>query len=170
VRGRPRGETIVHRGGRTAERRTRQKQKGGRKTEPPQHRQRSRQTSDAQPPPRQVILLPPSLLRFVLFPTCRTNIVLHAGGWGGNNSPPGQFCCWARLALAQPCLLGRVWPRRAYQTLLGRDRPNPFWAEIGPTPLGLSPAQLVGPAQPSPFNIIYYILYCFVLFIYVYMF
>jgi hypothetical protein len=36
--------------------------------------------------------------------------------------------------------------------------------------LGLSPAQLVGPAQPSPFNIIYYILYCFVLFIYVYMF
>jgi hypothetical protein len=25
---------------------------------------------------------------------------------------PSQFIFWARLILAQPCLLGRVWPRR----------------------------------------------------------
>jgi hypothetical protein len=35
------------------------------------------------------------------------------------------------------------------------------WAEIGPTLLGLSPAQLVGSAQPSPLNIILYIIYIY---------
>jgi len=42
--------------------------------------------SDAQLPSRQVILLPPFITAFV-FPACRTNNVLHAGGWGENNSP-----------------------------------------------------------------------------------
>jgi hypothetical protein len=30
----------------------------------------------------------------------------------GENNSPRPFCCWARLILAQPSLLGRVWPRR----------------------------------------------------------
>jgi hypothetical protein len=38
-----------------------------------------------------------------------------------------------------------------------RSRVN-CWAEIGPTPFRLSPAQLVGLAQSNPLNIIYYIL------------
>jgi hypothetical protein len=33
------------------------------------------------------------LLRFVLFPACRTNSVLHVGGWGVEIIPPRQFCC-----------------------------------------------------------------------------
>jgi hypothetical protein len=53
------------------------------------------------------------------------------------------------------------------ESFLGRDRPNPFWAEFGPTLLGLRLAQLVG--RPSPHNILYYLLYCFILFIYIYM-
>jgi hypothetical protein len=65
----------------------------------------------------------------------------------GENNSPARFGCWARRILAQK---GNI-------SFLGRDRPNPFWAEIGPTPFGLSPAQLVGPDQPSPFNIVYYI-------------
>jgi len=48
--------------------------------------------------------------------------------------------------------------------------PIHFWAEIGPTLFGLSPAQSVGPDQPSPFNIIYYIYYIlYYLYIYIYM-
>jgi hypothetical protein len=30
---------------------------------------------------------------------------------GGKIIPPASVCCWARLVLAQPSLLGRVWPR-----------------------------------------------------------
>jgi hypothetical protein len=80
-------------------------------------------------------------------------------GWGEINSPR-PFWVWAKRVLAQPCLLGRVWPRREYFF---------FWAEIGPIHFGLSPAQSVGPDQPSPFNIIYYIYYIlYYLYIYIY--
>jgi hypothetical protein len=83
-------------------------------------------------------------------------------GWGGINSP-------------RPFGLGQADPgpalssgpglaQRRISVFLGRDRPNPFWAEIGPTFFGLSPAQLVGPDQPNPFNIIYLyiILFCII--------
>jgi hypothetical protein len=79
----------------------------------------------------------------------------------GENNSPARFGCWARRILAQK---GNI-------SFLGRDRPNPFWAEIGPTPFGLSPAQLVGPDQPSPFNIVYYIYYIlYYLYIYIYIY
>jgi hypothetical protein len=67
------------------------------------------------------------------------------------------MCLWARLILAHPYYLGRVWPKRKYEILLGQDRPNPFWVEIGPTLLELSPAQLVG--RPSPAHLVLYIIY-----------
>jgi hypothetical protein len=55
------------------------------------------------------------------------------------------------------------------ESLLGRDRPNPFWTESGPTLLGLRPAQLVGPGRPSPAHIIFYIIYYIVLYyLYIY--
>jgi len=101
----------------------------------------------------------PSLWRFVLLPACGTNSVLHAGEWGENNSPR-QFCCWARLVLAQPCLLAGPGPEGDI-SFLGRYRPNPFLGRNRPNTFGLSPTQLVGQDQPSPFNIIYYILYLF---------
>jgi len=142
-------------------RRTRQKQKGGRKTEPPQHRQRSRQTSDAQPPPRQVILLPPSLLRFVLFPACRTNSVLHVGGWGENNSPPPVL------------LLGQAGPGPALPFWAGsgpEENIRLCWAEIGLIYFGPRSAQnLWGWVRPGPAHLILYIIYYIVLY-YLYMY
>jgi len=62
--------------------------------------------------------------------------------------------------LAQKKIGDFVGPRSA-QSLLGRDRP---------TLLGLSPAQLFGPARPSPPNIIYIILFLFYLYIYRYIY
>jgi len=84
---------------------------------PPQCRQRSSPTSRAPPPPHQLHFASPFIsfgcLRFL--PTCRT-FVLHARGWGENNSPLVSFPTlgqagsglalmgsfhWARLVLAQ---------------------------------------------------------------------
>jgi len=70
---------------------------------PPQHRQRSSSTSRAPPPPHQVHFSSPCIhFGFLRFPpACRT-FVLHAGGWGENNSPHWLiFQCWARPVLAQ---------------------------------------------------------------------
>jgi hypothetical protein len=79
---------------------------------------------------------------------------------------------WARLVLAQfwcVCGLDWLWPSPVVWARSGPDKNKRFfcWAEIGPTLLGLSSAQLVGPAQPNPPNIIYYILYFFCI-IYIY--
>jgi hypothetical protein len=69
---------------------------------------------------------------------------------------------WARLILAQPCCLGRVWPgTKKERELLGRDRPNPFGAEFGPV-------SWASPAQPNPPNIILYIImYLYYLYIFI---
>jgi len=86
-------------------------------------------------------------------------------GWGENNSPR-PVLAWARRILAQPCLLGRVWPRRECLVFLGRDWPNPFWAKIGPTILGwVRPSRL---GRTSPAHWILYILFC-IIYIYIYM-
>jgi len=83
----------------------------------------------------------------------------------GEINSPRPFCCWARRVLAQPSLLGRVWPRREY-----------FWAEIGPIHFwptsahhcfGLSPAQWFGPAQP---DLILYLLYIYIIFCIIYIY
>jgi hypothetical protein len=67
---------------------------------------------------------------------------------GENNSPPRFFPSWARPILAQLLDLGRVRPRAEPDPVLGRDRPDPFWAGISPIPAGLGLAHLFGPAQP----------------------
>ena len=85
---------------------------------------------------------------------------------GGKIIPPVHFLCWARFVLAQLILLmGQANPGPARSS--GPEEDNSIWAEIGPPPFGLSPAQLVGPDQPSPFNIIYYIYYI-LYYIYIY--
>jgi hypothetical protein len=109
-------------------------------------------------------------------PACRTNSVLHAGGEGENNSPPdvmlpgqadsgpallvfpslgqtssGPALCFVGQTGSGPSLLSGPGPTQTKNRRL-------CWAEIGPTLFGLSPAQLVGSAQPGPPNIIYYLL------------
>jgi hypothetical protein len=83
----------------------------------------------------------------------------------------GQTCSGPASLVDGP---GWSWPSPAFWAGSGPEENISFWAEIGPihflgwnwpNTFGLSPAQLVGLDQPSPFNIIYYILYCFVLFI-----
>jgi len=76
---------------------------------------------------------------------------------GQAGSGPALMCLWARLILAHPLCLGQIWPRLKREIR---------WAEIGPTFLGLSPAQLVG--RPGPAHLVLYIIYyiVFVLFIY----
>jgi hypothetical protein len=84
----------------------------------------------------------------------------------------GQTCSGPASLVDGP---GWSWLSPAFWAGSGPEENISFWAEIGPihflgrnwpNTFGLmSPAQLVGLDQPSPFNIIYYILYCFVLFI-----
>jgi len=102
--------------------------------------------------------------------SCMHNICSACKRMGGNNSPcwfllllgqvgsgpalwvsfsgqgwfwPSPDVLWARLILAQPCCLGRVWPgTKKERELLGRDRPNPFGAESGPV-------SWASPAQPT---------------------
>jgi len=111
---------------------------------PPHHRQRRSKT----PPLRQVTLLHPHSC--FLFPFLHAErIAFCMQGWGENNSPrPFWLLGQADPGPAPPSGPGLA--QKGNTSFLGRDRPNPFWAEIGPTPLGLSPAQLAGPAQPSP--------------------
>ena len=112
----------------------------------------------------------------------------HEGeGKGGNNSPhPWVFCCWPRSVLAQhrwvPFFMGQAGFGPALMIFVGKADSGPTfmsglglaqtqkgkvncWAEIGPTLLGLSLAQLVG--WPSPAHLILYIIYynVFILFI-----
>jgi hypothetical protein len=60
-------------------------------------------------------------------------------------------------SLAQKKIGDFVGPRSA-QSLLGRKRPNPFGLESGP---------VSGSARPSPPSIIYYILHCFLYYLYI---
>jgi hypothetical protein len=63
---------------------------------------------------------------------------------------------------------GWSWPSPLFWVGSGPEEDDSIWAEIGPAPFGLSPAQLVGPDQPNPFNIIYYIYYIlYYLYIYI---
>jgi len=86
--------------------------------------------SDVQPPPRQVTFL--LILAFISFFSSphAERVAFCMQGWGENNSPR-PVSAWARRILAQPCLLGRVWPRRkclfgprSAQSSLGRNRPT----------------------------------------------
>ena len=76
----------------------------------------------------------------------------------GEINSPRPICCWARRVLAQPSLLGRVWPRREFcvgryrpSTLLGRDRPSTFLGRDRPsTRLGRDrPSTFLGRDRPS---------------------
>jgi hypothetical protein len=79
-----------------------------------------------------------------------------------------DFWCWARLVLAQHwwvSFVGPGWFWPSPDVFVGQTDSGPAllsgpglaqtnkkencWAEIGPTLLGLSPAQLFGPAQPT---------------------
>jgi len=117
----------------------------------------------------------------ILFPwpafpsACRT-FVLHAGGWGGNNSP--RWFLVLRQTCSGPASLvdgpGWSWPSPAFWagsgpeeniSFLGRDRPNPFWTEIGPTPLGWVRPSWLG--RISPAHLILYIIYIIFCIIYI---
>jgi len=111
------------------------------------------------PLPRQVNFPSPSFyfrhLRFLLH--AEHSFCMQEDG--GKIIPPVGFLCWARLILDQPCLPGRVWPRREISDFC--------WAEIGPTHFGAKsgPVRWAGPAQPNYILCIMYIILCFVLFI-----
>ena len=128
--------------------------------------------SDAQPPPRQVTFLPPSFSRSFLFPSPHAERVAFCmQGWGENNSP-APFRLGPGGSWPNPVFWAGSGPEENV-SFLGRDRPNPVWAEIGPTILGLSPAQWFGPAQPDLilyfiYIYIYYILYYLYIYIYIY--
>ena len=114
--------------------------------------------SNAQPPPRQVTFLPPSFSRSFLFPSPHS-----ACRGGGKIIPPAPFWLGPGGSWPSPVFWAGSGPEENISFFLGRDRPNNF---------GLRPAQSVGPDQPSPFNIIYYIyiIFCIIyLYIYIYM-
>jgi len=140
------------------------------------HSTASKVDTPAPPPPPRQVNFPSSSFYF-----CHLRFLLHAEHSfcmqeeGGEIIPPVSFLCWARLVLAQLVLLmGQADPSpslpsgpglaqkrilffgpRSAQSILGRNRPNTF---------GLSPAQSVGPDQPSPFNIILYIYIYYILY------
>jgi len=93
---------------------------------------------------------------------------------GGKIIPFVSFLCWARLGSGPAGFVDGPdgsWPSPAFWA--GSSPEEKYQIFVGPRSaqhiLGLSPAQFVGPAQPSQFILyIMYIILCFVLYIYIY--
>ena len=87
---------------------------------------------------------------------------------GGENNSPRQRLLLGQAGSGPAQSSG---PGRAQKCVIvsgPKSAQSIFWAEIGPTLLGLSPAQLFGSAQPDLILYIIYIIFC-IIYIYIYM-
>jgi len=111
----------------------------------------------------------PSFSRlFFSFPSLHAERVAFCmQGWGENNSPR-PFWLGPGGSWPSPVFWAGSGPEENVSFFLGRDRPNPFWAEIGQTILGWVRPSWLG--RPSLNLILYiiYIIFC-ITYIYIYM-